>query len=132
MMVQKEVGDRFSAKPKTKEYNSLTVYLNYFFDVKKEFVVNRKEFTPVPNVDSVVVSFTRKKELLELNDKNHFFKLVRDSFQYKRKTIRNNLKGYDLEVVDSVLKEYNFSLSSRAEELPVIVFVKISNALTEE
>ena len=42
------------------------------------------------------------------------------------------LKGYDLEVVDSVLKEYNFSLSSRAEELPVIVFVKISNALTDE
>ena len=132
MMVQKEVGNRFSAKPKTKEYNSLTVYLNYFFDIKKEFVVNRKEFTPVPNVDSVVVSFTRKKELFELNDKNHFFKLVRDSFQYKRKTIRNNLKGYDLELVDSVLKEYNFSLSSRAEELPVIVFVKISNALTEE
>ena len=132
VMVQKEVADRFCAEVGTKNYGSLTVFLNYYYDIKRVCNVSRNNFYPVPNVDSVVVSFTRKKELFELNDKNHFFKLVRDSFRYKRKTIRNNLKGYDLEVVDSVLKEYNFSLSSRAEELPVIVFVKISNALTEE
>ena len=58
--------------------------------------------------------------------------MIMNLINMKRKNLRNNLKGYDLEVVDSVLKEYNFSLSSRAEELPVIVFVKISNALTEE
>ena len=70
MMVQKEVGDRFSAKPKTKEYGSLTVCLNYFYNVYKELDVNRSEFIPVPNVDSVVVSFTKKENLLFLKDKS--------------------------------------------------------------
>lgn len=131
MMVQKEVGDRFSAKPKTKEYGSLTVYLNYFYQVKKEFLVNRKEFIPVPNVDSVVVSFTKKEELLKVNDLEFFFQLVRDSFQFKRKNIKNNLSKYDLQQIEEVLGKSNYHLTSRAEELPVEVFVEISNALTK-
>lgn len=131
MMVQKEVGDRFSAKPKTKEYGSLTVYLNYFYNVKKEFKVGRNEFVPVPNVDSVVVSFTKKDKLLHLNDREFFFKLVRDSFQFKRKNIRNNLSKYNLEVIEEVLEKNNYHLTSRAEELPVEIFVEICNALAK-
>ena len=95
MMVQKEVGDRFSTKCGNKEYGSITVLLNYFYDIKKEFFVSRKQFVPEPNVDSVIISFVEKKEKLALNDFIFFEKLVRDSFQYKRKNLRNNLKGYD-------------------------------------
>ncbi len=61
VMVQKEVGDRFSAKPSSKDYGSLTVFLNYYFDVKKEFVVSRNCFVPKPNVDSVIVTLKKKK-----------------------------------------------------------------------
>lgn len=129
MMVQKEVGERFSAKVKSKEYGSLTVYLNYFYDIKKEFNVDRHEFVPVPNVDSVIVSFSKKKELLSLKNKELFFKLVRDSFQFKRKTIKNNLGKYNLEIIEKVLIKNGYQLKSRAEEIPVSVFVEISNSL---
>ena len=130
MMVQKEVGDRFSTKCGNKEYGSITVLLNYFYDIKKEFFVSRKQFVPEPNVDSVIISFVEKKDKLPLNDFSFFEKLVRDSFQYKRKNLRNNLKGYNLEKIEEVLKEYDCDLTVRAEALPVEVFVKIANELS--
>ena len=128
-MVQKEVGDRFKAKPKTKEYNSLSVYLNYYFNINKLLDVSRNVFMPKPNVDSIVVEFTRKENNLSLKNEDIFFKLIRDSFTQKRKTLKNNLKGYDLEKVEEVLKKHNYDLSVRAEALPVEIFVEISNNL---
>ena len=129
IMIQKEVGERFMALPKTKEYNSLTVYLNYYFDIKREFVVSRNAFIPKPNVDSIVISLIKKDNLLELNDINLFNKLLKDSFKYKRKTIKNNLKNYDLKTLEKILNKYNYSLASRAEEIPLEVFVELANNL---
>ena len=129
MMVQKEVGVRFSAQPGSREYGSISVFLAYFYDIRKEFLVSRKEFVPEPNVDSVVISFTKKDKLLELKNKELFFKLVRDSFQFKRKNIRNNLKKYNLDVIASVLSDFDFDLSVRAEQLSVEIFVALANAL---
>ena len=129
MMVQKEVGDRFSTSPGSREYGSITVLLNYYYEIKKEFVVSRKNFVPEPKVDSVVVSFKERKEKYAVKDLDFFETIVRDSFQFKRKTIKNNLKKYDLKIVESVLKEYGYDLSVRAENLDVEVFVAISNAL---
>lgn len=128
VMVQKEVGDRFKAKPGTKDYGSLSVYLNYFFDVSKLLDVSRNVFIPKPNVDSIVVQFSRK-ESLNLKDKDLFFKLVRDSFKQKRKTLKNNLKGYDLEKIEQVLSKYSYGLNVRAEQLSVEIFVEIANNL---
>ena len=85
---------------------------------------------PVPNVDSIVVSFDKKKELLYVDNYDIFFKLIRDSFKYKRKTLRNNLKGYDLEVIDKVLNKNVYNLSDRAEVIPIKVFVEIANELS--
>ena len=129
VMVQKEVGDRFKAVPNTKEYNSLSVYLNYYFDVKKVLDISKNVFLPKPNVDSIVVEFTRKDNKYELNNPDLFFKLVKDAFTQKRKTIKNNLKNYDLCKVEEVLNKYGFDLTSRAEQLPIEVFVDISNNL---
>lgn len=131
MMVQKEVGDRFSTNPGNKDYGSITVLLNYFYEVKKEFFVSKREFVPVPKVDSVVISFTERKEKLYLKDFDFFERVLRDSFQYKRKNIRNNLKKYDLAKVEEVLKNYNLDLNSRAETFPVEVFVDLANSLFE-
>ena len=132
MMVQKEVGDRFCSSVSNKDYGALTVILNYFFIVKKEFVVGRNNFYPVPNVDSVVVSFSRKKELEKLLNKEHFIKLVHDSFQFRRKTLRNNLKKYNLSIAEEVLNKYGYDLSVRAEALDYMIFIDISNALVLE
>jgi len=129
MMVQKEVGDRFSTVPGNREYGSITVLLNYFYNIKKEFNVSRKQFVPEPNVDSVIISFEEKEDKLPLNDFSFFEKVLRDSFQFKRKNIRNNLKKYDLKVVEEVLSEYGYDLNVRAEMLSVEVFVALANAL---
>ncbi len=129
MMVQKEVGNRFSALPGSREYGSISVFLSYFYNIKKEFLVSRKEFVPEPNVDSVVVSFTRKDTLLPLKDEKLFFKVVKDSFQFKRKNLRNNLKNYDLNAIFLVLEKYGYDLTVRAEQLSVEIFVEIANQL---
>ena len=131
VMVQKEVGDRFKAKPNTKEYNSLSIYLNYYFDVKKLLDVSKNVFIPKPNVDSIVVEFSKKENLYELKDKKVFFKLVRDSFVQKRKKLRNNLNSYDLEKLQEVLSRHDLDLSVRAEQLPIEIFVEIANNLKD-
>ena len=129
MMVQKEVGDRFKASPGSKDYGSLSVFLNYYFDVKKLMDISKHIFVPKPNVDSIVVEFKRKNELPILKDRELFFRLIRDSFMFKRKTLRNNLKQYDLDAVEKVLSSYGYDLSVRAEQLSLEVFVDIANSL---
>ncbi len=130
VMVQKEVGDRFSAKPNTKEYNSLTVFINYYFNVNKLFVVSKNVFIPKPNVDSIVICLNKKEEKLNVINEELFFKLIRDSFTQKRKTLKNNLKNYNFNIISEVLKENNYNDDVRAESLPLEMFVKISNRLS--
>ena len=129
VMVQKEVGDRFKAKPNTKEYNSLSIFLNYYYTVEKILDVSKNVFIPKPNVDSIVVSFTKKENKIKVENEQIFFKLVRDSFKQKRKTLKNNLKNYNLEKIEEVLKKHNLDLSVRAEALSIEIFAEIANNL---
>ena len=127
LMVQKEVGERYSASAGTKNYGSISVILQYFYEIKKEFVVSKNNFIPVPKVDSVVISLSPRKIKNKAKDINKFIDLVHSSFQFKRKTIRNNLKNYDLDLIEMILNKYGFDLNSRAEALPLDIFVDISN-----
>lgn len=127
VMVQKEVGDRFSASPGSKDYNSLSIFLGYYFDIKKILNVSRNVFLPKPNVDSVVVEFNKKSNLKELINSELFFKLVKDSFTQKRKTLKNNLKGYNLDSILETLNKYGYDLSVRAEQLSIDIFIDIAN-----
>ena len=131
VMVQKEVGNRFKAMSGSKDYSSLSVFLNYYFDISKIMDVSKNVFIPKPNVDSIVVEFTKKKEEIFLSNRNLFFKLIRDSFKQKRKTLRNNLIDYDLEKISLVLKKYDLDLTVRAEQIPISVFVDIANNYKE-
>ena len=130
LMVQNEVADRLSAHTGTKDYGMMTVNLNYYYDVNKLFVVNRKSFEPVPNVDSAVIKLS-KKEINKANNEEIFFKLIKDSFMMKRKNIRNNLKSYDLEIIEKVLNKYNLDLNCRAENIPLDCFVEIANEISK-
>lgn len=128
VMVQKEVGDRFKAKPNTKNYNSLSVFLQYNFEVNKIMDVSRNVFLPKPNVDSEVIEFVKKEKAM-VKDLNKFYRLVKDSFTQKRKTLRNNLKGYELEKIEIILNKYGYDLSVRAEQLSIDIFIEISNVI---
>ena len=128
VMVQKEVGVRFSAHPNSKDYSSLSVFLQYNFNIKKLMDISRNVFVPRPNVDSIIVEFT-KKDKLQVNNLDLFYNLVRDSFVQKRKTLRNNLKKYDLTKIEEVLNSHGFDLNVRAEQLDIEIFIEISNNL---
>lgn len=131
VMVQNEVADRFSAKIGTKSYNSLTIFLNYYFDIKKAFVVSKNVFYPKPNVDSAVVVFEKKKEKHKVSNEELFFKLVKDAFVQKRKTLKNNLKDYDLDKISKVLSKHNKDLSIRAENVSIEEFIEIEEELNK-
>lgn len=125
-MVQKEVADRFSAVPKTREYGSITVFLNYYFAIERLFVVGKNNFVPKPNVDSAVIKLVAKNNRLDV-DIDKFNKLVRDAFQFKRKNLNNNLNNYDKDKMKVILENLGYSLNNRAEDLSYDVFVKITN-----
>ena len=130
IMVQKEVGDRFTAKPNSKEYNSLSIFINYYFNISKMFLVSRNIFIPKPNVDSIVLKLEKKDIINKPKDEIFFFKLIRDSFVQKRKTLKNNLKNYDFSKIMEVLNKHNYNESVRAEALPIEVFIEISDKLS--
>ena len=127
LMVQKEVADRLSSKPKSSEYGYITVYLNYYFEVNKLFNVDKSCFNPAPKVDSAIIQL-KKKDKIKVNEEV-FFKLIKDSFRLKRKNLRNNLKEYDLDKIETILSNHGLSLTARAEELSLDVFIDIANNL---
>ena len=127
IMIQKEVADRFTAKVNTKNYSSLTVFLNYYYDIKKIFNVSRNMFYPKPEVDSSVILMRKRDNKEFIKDVNIFNELVKNSFKYKRKNLRNNLKEYDLIKIEAILQKHSLSLSSRAENVPLSVFIEIAN-----
>lgn len=129
LMVQKEVGERFAANVGTKSYSSITVYLNYNFDIKKDFIVKRTSFKPIPNVDSLIISFykTNKKNI---KNEEVFYKLIKDSFKYKRKTLKNNLKDYDFDKINEILAKKGYKEDTRAEMIDIDTFCEIANVIS--
>ena len=127
LMVQKEVANRLSSKCGNSEYGYFTVYLNYYFDIVKLFDVDKKSFNPVPKVDSAVIKLIKNKK--KCNNEEVFFKLIKDSFRMKRKNLKNNLSGYNLNIVNDILNNYGHDLSCRAEDISVLEYIDIANNL---
>ena len=128
IMIQDEVADRLSANVGSREYGMITVLLGAKYNIKKLFKVSRNCFKPAPNVDSAVISLDKHDKYL-INNEDKFNKLIKDAFKYKRKNLRNNLMGYDLIKIEKILKDNGYSLSDRAEVIPVSLFVDIANLL---
>ena len=128
IMVQEEVADRLVAREGNKDYGMISCFLGVKYKIVKLFRVNRGSFYPVPNVDSAVILLDKRNDYIDIN-MDLYAKLLRDAFQFKRKTLKNNLRNYDLLVLDNVLKKYNLSLVNRAEEVPIEVFVEMVRVL---
>jgi 16S rRNA (adenine1518-N6/adenine1519-N6)-dimethyltransferase len=123
LMLQKEVADRAAAVPGTKEYGALSVIIQAYAKVKKEFQVPRGAFYPPPKVTSTVVTI----DLLAgpeigIEDEGYFLKTVKAAFAQRRKTILNSISsamGIDREAVNKALSECGIGPGARAESLTV-------------
>lgn len=130
-MVQNEVADRFTSLPGNKEYGSITLYLHYYYNLEKLFVVHKTSFSPAPKVESAIIRL-KKRENMPVVDTDEYFKLVNDAFKQKRKTLKNNLSNYDFNKIHEVLTKNNFPVNVRAEELSEDIFIEILNAIKED
>jgi len=126
LMMQWEVAKRLIAPPKNKEYGILSIFTQFYTECTLLFKVSRNCFFPKPEVDSAVVRL-RFKDQLPHCDEKLFRSVVRSTFGQRRKTLRNGLKsmGFD----DSALKEVQFDLTKRPEELGVEEFIYLSESI---
>jgi len=132
LMLQKEVVDRFSAEPDSKEYGSLTVYLQYHCDVERVLEVGKNAFLPAPKVDSSVVKITPlEKPRVQTLDEKIFFKVVHAAFFHKRKMLKNNFKLWHKQFKKE--KDHTFladiDLSRRGETLSLQEFADLADFL---
>ena len=81
--------------------------------------VSRNSFVPAPNVDSVIIEMDKKKNNYTVENEKLFFNVIRDSFKFKRKNLRNNLKGYNLDKILEVLKEFDLDLYNTALKISI-------------
>lgn len=135
LMLQKEVVERLTANVGKKLYGSFSVYINYFFEVKKILEVNANNFMPEPKIDSAVINMKHNKRFFPCNEKI-FLELVFVSFLYKRKKMINSIiysKKFNIDKnnLEKIFNMINISKNVRAEELYIDDFVKISNLLSE-
>lgn len=131
IMVQREVAERFLAKPGSKSYGYITLFLRYYFSAYKVCDVSSKCFSPEPKVQSAVVSFEPRKQKLELDD--GYFKFLKVIFKQKRKNIRNNLKGiYEEDALKEKLEKMNLDMQVRAEELSEEQIMMLYKELTKK
>lgn len=131
VMMQTEVAKRLCGKPSSKDYNALSVLIQYFTNPRIIFNVSPKSFFPEPNVESSVVMIEKKEEpLLEVKNLDFFLKFNRNIFSQRRKTLYNNIQkayNYDKELIKKIIKENNLDESVRSEELDVSQIVKLAN-----
>jgi 16S rRNA (adenine1518-N6/adenine1519-N6)-dimethyltransferase len=136
VMVQKEVGERITAKPGQRAYNPLSIALQFWFDPRLDFGVPARDFYPPPKVESAVVSlFPRTGPRAKVRDMAVFGRLVRTAFAQKRKTIRNALLNgafANAGVLDKIFGATGIDSSLRAEALPVEAFGDLANALCSD
>lgn len=133
IMVQKEVADRMQVGPGTKDYGALSLAVQYY--AHPEIVANVPPncFMPRPKVGSAVIRLTRYEQPpVKVMDEKLMFRIIRASFNQRRKTLANGLKNaqdlsYTKEEIEQVLTECGLSLSIRGEALNLSQFAELSN-----
>ena len=124
-MIQKEVAERIAEGPGSKTYGILSVLLQAYFSIEYLFTVKEGVFFPPPKVKSAVIRLKRNDvERLDCNEKL-FFQIVKAGFNQRRKTLRNSLKTFELELNDKVSE----LLAKRAEQSNIQDFVTLTNAV---
>lgn len=138
IMVQKEVADRMQVGPGTKDYGALSLAVQYY--AKPEIVVNVPPtcFMPRPNVGSAVIRLVRHENVpVDVKDEKLMFKIIRASFNQRRKTLANGLTNsseihLSKEVITTSIEKLGRGPSIRGEALTLAEFAELSNIIYDE
>ena len=137
IMVQKEVADRMQTGPGSKDYGALSLAVQYYATAKVILNVSATCFMPRPNVDSAVIKLTRHKEpTVNVADEKLMFKIIRASFNQRRKTLVNGLKNspelsFSKEQIVKSVEKIGKPETIRGEALTLEEFAELANAFTE-
>ncbi|PIC56363.1 16S rRNA (adenine(1518)-N(6)/adenine(1519)-N(6))-dimethyltransferase [Sporosarcina sp. P12(2017)] len=136
IMMQKEVADRITAVPSTKAYGSLSIAVQYYMDAEVSMIVPKTVFIPQPNVESAVLSLTRREEPhAPVADEDFLFTVTQGSFLHRRKTLWNNLQSSlpegqeKKELIQQAFVQSGIDPIRRGETLSIPEFIKLANAL---
>ena len=138
IMVQKEVADRMQVGPGTKDYGALSLAVQYYAKPQILLNVPASCFMPRPNVDSAVIQLTRyEKPPVEVADEHLMFRLIRASFNQRRKTMTNSVGNspelsVSKEQMAAALEKCGLSATVRGEALNLAQFAELANVLSED
>jgi 16S rRNA (adenine1518-N6/adenine1519-N6)-dimethyltransferase len=133
VMVQKEVADRFAARPGTPQYGSLSVAVQYAMHVEKVLTLKPGAFYPRPKIESTVVRLTRRDmPAVSVRDERRFLQVVRAAFAYRRKTLANSISlaiGVPRAAVAEALAQIGLNMEIRGEQLSLADFARLADRL---
>ena len=138
VMVQKEVADRMQVGPGTKDYGALSLAVQYYAEPKIVAIVPPNCFMPRPKVGSAVIRLTRHKEPpVQVADEKLMFRIIRASFNQRRKTLANGLKNsgeltLSKEVIEESITELGVPVTIRGEALSLAQFAELSNIILKK
>jgi 16S rRNA (adenine1518-N6/adenine1519-N6)-dimethyltransferase len=138
IMVQKEVADRMQAGPGTKDYGALSLAVQYYAQAEIVANVPPNCFMPRPKVGSAVIRLTRHTEpIVNVDDEKLMFRVIRASFNQRRKTLVNGLKnglgyGCSKETYGQILVNMGLDENVRGERLTLAEFAELSNLIGKE
>ena len=136
IMVQKEVADRMQTGPGSKDYGALSLAVQYYADAKVVLNVSANCFMPRPAVGSAVIRLTKhEKKPVEVKNPAFMFKIIRASFNQRRKTLQNGLhNSSELQIpkeeVVNALEKMGLPAAVRGEKLTLAQFAMLSDLLT--
>ena len=138
VMVQKEVADRMQVGPGTKDYGALSLAVQYYAAPEIVAIVPPNCFMPRPKVGSAVIRLTRHKEPpVQVEDEKLMFRIIRASFNQRRKTHANGLKNsgeltLSKEVIEESITELGVPVTIRGEALSLAQFAELSNIILKK
>ena len=138
VMVQKEVADRMQEGPGSKDYGALSLAVQYYAEPEIVANVPPNCFIPRPNVGSAVIRLTRHKEMpVQVKDAEHMFRIIRASFNQRRKTLQNGLNNspeipYSKEKILEAIERMGLPATVRGEALSLAQFAELSDILGEK
>ena len=133
-MVQKEVADRITAMPGDKLSGAITYSVNYYAKANKIVFVDKSSFIPAPDVDSEVIKLDiREKPVVEVDNEEMFFRVIKASFMQRRKTLVNGLMNSgiikDREKIKEIFNNIGIDIKIRGEKLTIEQFAELSNLI---